>query len=91
MCESLGNMIRIDYGSGHELAFVAFMYCLHKLSLVSDVRWLAGMLYPAYIGNLIRPIVLKRYRCEPAGSHGSWGLDDYYFVSYILGSSQLIQ
>ena len=39
--------------------------------------------------EIVRKLQLT-YRMEPAGSQGVWNLDDYQFVPFIWGSSQLI-
>jgi hypothetical protein len=35
LIESVGNSTRIDYGTGHELAFIAFLCCLFQLGILT--------------------------------------------------------
>ncbi|XP_059049041.1 serine/threonine-protein phosphatase 2A activator-like [Achroia grisella] len=88
--ESFGNATRIDYGTGHEMSFVMFLCCLYKIGCldVEDNVATVFLIFNKYI-NISRKLQ-KTYRMEPAGSHGVWSLDDYQFIPFIWGSSQLI-
>lgn len=88
--ESFGNATRIDYGTGHEMAFVMFLCCLYKIGFLQLEDNVATVLiiFNKYL-NIARRLQ-KTYRMEPAGSHGVWSLDDYQFIPFIWGSSQLI-
>ncbi|XP_017787043.1 PREDICTED: serine/threonine-protein phosphatase 2A activator [Nicrophorus vespilloides] len=88
--ESFGNSVRIDYGTGHEISFIMFLCCLFKMGALNDDDkiYVANKVFHKYL-DLVRNLQ-QTYRMEPAGSHGVWSLDDYQFVPFIWGSSQLI-
>eukprot|EP01102_Stenamoeba_stenopodia_P011847 TRINITY_DN3666_c0_g1_i1.p1 TRINITY_DN3666_c0_g1~~TRINITY_DN3666_c0_g1_i1.p1 ORF type:complete len:318 (-),score=64.83 TRINITY_DN3666_c0_g1_i1:27-980(-) len=87
--DSMGNSTRIDYGTGHETTFVAWMWCLRLLGAVNheDNTALVLRVFTKYI-DLMR-LVQQTYMLEPAGSHGVWSLDDYQFLPFFWGSAQL--
>lgn len=69
--DSFGNSTRIDYGTGHEMAFVMFLACLfHSLVLHinQDVAATGLLVFSKYM-DLVRKLQLT-YRMEPAGSQG---------------------
>ncbi|KAL1841887.1 hypothetical protein VTJ49DRAFT_6486 [Mycothermus thermophilus] len=90
-----GSKERMDYGTGHELSFLAFLGGLWKLGVFGDggggegevERSLVLGVFEPYL-KVIRRLILT-YTLEPAGSHGVWGLDDHSFLPYIFGSAQL--
>lgn len=90
LTESFGNRTRIDYGSGHELTFVAFLCCLSLLGLLEPPQFTAAVtrVFRTYL-TTVRALQ-RAYGLEPAGSHGVWGLDDYQFLPYLWGSAQLV-
>ncbi|WVO16762.1 serine/threonine-protein phosphatase 2A activator 1 [Cryptococcus depauperatus] len=92
---AFGHPTRLDYGTGHELAFVLGLWCC----VVSG--WVGGegdkedeedelilRVFPRYLE--LTTLLQKTYKLEPAGSHGVWGLDDYCFLPYLFGSAQLL-
>ncbi|KAF2070110.1 hypothetical protein CYY_008573 [Polysphondylium violaceum] len=88
---SFGDRSRIDYGSGHELNFICFLLSLVKIKFLTrkDYQFIIIKLFYKYL-NLMRKLQ-ETYWLEPAGSHGVWGLDDYHFLPFLFGSSQLIE
>lgn len=88
--DGFGNSTRIDYGTGHEISFLMFLCCLFKIGVFvqDDKLAVATRIFPRYL-TVVRKLQ-QTYRMEPAGSHGVWSLDDYQFVPFIWGSSQLI-
>jgi serine/threonine-protein phosphatase 2A activator len=86
---AFGSRQRMDYGTGHEVSFVAFVGGLMMLGALDDMDGHDTLyLFESYL-QLVRRLILT-YSLEPAGSHGAWGLDDHSFVPYILGSAQLV-
>lgn len=87
---SFGNGTRIDYGSGHELNFLAWLGGVAMLGGFTEQDYEAIVLkiFVKYL-ELARKIQ-RTYTLEPAGSHGVWGLDDHQFLPYIWGSAQMI-
>eukprot|EP00158_Paraphelidium_tribonemae_P002798 Partr_v1_DN25682_c0_g1_i1_m4857 putative PPIases accelerate the folding of proteins. It catalyzes the cis-trans isomerization of proline imidic peptide bonds in oligopeptides. Acts as a regulatory subunit for PP2A-like phosphatases modulating their activity or substrate specificity, probably by inducing a conformational change in the catalytic subunit, a direct target of the PPIase. Can reactivate inactive phosphatase PP2A-phosphatase methylesterase complexes (PP2Ai) in presence of ATP and Mg(2 len=88
---SFGDRQRIDYGTGHELHFLVFLYALAELDVVQTPRDDALLVVGVFWRYLewMRKLQLT-FWLEPAGSHGVWGLEDYHFLPFLFGSAQLI-
>ena len=89
--DSFGNATRIDYGTGHELAFAAFLCAAERVGVFTadDRPALVLRVFQKYL-ELMR-LLQSTYYLEPAGSHGVWGLDDYQHLCFFFGAAQLSQ
>jgi serine/threonine-protein phosphatase 2A activator len=85
---SFGDPNRLDFGTGHEASFLFLLYSIYKQERdTSNLDHFLQVTFPRYL-QVVRRLRLV-YRLEPAGSHGVWSLDDYHFLPFVLGSSQL--
>ncbi|KAK4054625.1 Serine/threonine-protein phosphatase 2A activator 2 [Microbotryomycetes sp. JL221] len=87
--ESWGNRTRVDYGSGMELNFFAWLLCLRKLDVLTNQDNKAVVIKVFWKYMKVARLLQTEYWLEPAGSHGAQGLDDYHFAVFIFGSAQL--
>lgn len=86
LVNSFGSSLRLDYGTGHELSFIAFIGSLMEYELL-DISGTELLILFAKYYDLVRRLILD-YNLEPAGSHGVWGLDDHFHFIYIIGAAQ---
>ena len=88
--DSFGNPSRLDYGTGHELNYLCFLYVLYEGGMYTsdDFPYLALNIFYKYV-LFMRKLQIN-YLLEPAGARGVWGLDEYQFIPFIFGASQLI-
>ncbi|KAI5967628.1 RRD1 [Candida margitis] len=87
LASSFGSKIRIDYGTGHELSYLAFVGALMRYDIIKSPTGEELLILFSKYYDLVRRLILV-YNLEPAGSHGVWGLDDHFHLIYILGASQ---
>lgn len=91
LLDCFGSFGRIDYGSGHELCFALFLLCLFLVRFFEPTPEEEALICLKVFERYMRLVwhLQDVYKLEPAGSHGVWGLDDYHFLPYLWGSSQL--
>lgn len=90
---AFGSKIRLDFGTGHELSFLAFIASLDMLQCWPNENPMSWSQDLMFIWNkyyhLVKSLILT-YNLEPAGSHGVWGLDDHFHLIYLWGASEWI-
>ncbi|GAA5994718.1 hypothetical protein JCM11641_001314 [Rhodosporidiobolus odoratus] len=88
LASAFGSSARLDYGTGHELSFVAFLLILRLIGVLTatDEAAIVKKCFPAY-RELVEKLQ-KAFRLEAAGKMGVWGLDEHEHLVYHFGASQ---
>ena len=88
--ESFENPPIMDYGTGHELNFMCFLYILYIADLYTNEEFpfLALNIFYKYVIFIHK--LQTNYVLEPAGARGVLVLDEYQFIPFIIGVAQLI-
>lgn len=87
---AFGDPTRIDYGTGHEVSFIALLFALSQRNVLTgaDNQDLVLCVFVEYMAVMRR--LQTVYLLEPAGSHGVWGLDDFHCLPFLFGAAQLV-
>lgn len=88
--ECFGSSKRIDYGTGHELNFICILYILFATGYYTTEEFEEVTHHIFFNYLLLVRNLQKTYKLEPAGAHGVWGLDEYHFLPFLFGASELI-
>lgn len=59
--DSFGSPIRLDFGTGHELAFTIFLYCLKEFNYYTEVDFESLVHIVFYRYNKFKLLILNDY------------------------------
>ncbi|GAA5833015.1 hypothetical protein JCM11251_006480 [Rhodosporidiobolus azoricus] len=88
LISSFGSSTRLDYGTGHELSFLAYLLVLRLIGVLKpvDEPGIVTRCFAAY-----REVIAKlqqAFKLDAAGKMGVWGVDDRGHLVYHFGASQ---
>lgn len=87
LINSFGNKTRMDFGTGHELNFLCFLYTNVKDGLI-EINQVYDILNHYF--DIVR-LFIRKFNIEAAGSRGCWSIDDYLLLPYLFGSSERVK